>query len=94
MDKAEKFNAIFTSVINTYDGPWDPCSPEVEDHDSKNDKLPANSELVWDFLLHLDAHKSMGSNGVHPGVLKYPSDVIMRPLSIFLNGLENLEKFQ
>ncbi|GAB0206331.1 hypothetical protein GRJ2_003178100 [Grus japonensis] len=32
-DKAETLNAFFTSVFNTSDGPWDPRSPGLEDHD-------------------------------------------------------------
>jgi len=31
VDKAEKFNAFFTSVFNTNDGRWDPRSPVLED---------------------------------------------------------------
>lgn len=40
-----------------------------EDCDSGDDKLPANLELMWD-LLHVDACKSMGSNEIHPRVLR------------------------
>ncbi|KFO03653.1 RNA-directed DNA polymerase from mobile element jockey, partial [Balearica regulorum gibbericeps] len=39
-------------------------------------------EIVRDFLLHLDAYKSMGPNGIHPRVLRQLADVIVRPLSI------------
>ncbi|GAB0190793.1 mitochondrial enolase superfamily member 1 [Grus japonensis] len=56
--------------------------PELEDHDCGNDKLPADPKLVRDLLLHLDAYKSMGSNGIHPRVLRELADVIVRPLSI------------
>ncbi|KAK4832011.1 hypothetical protein QYF61_020449 [Mycteria americana] len=44
--KAETFNAFFTSVFNTDDGPWDPRSPVLEDGDRGDDKLPAHPELV------------------------------------------------
>ncbi|GAB0207044.1 mitochondrial enolase superfamily member 1 [Grus japonensis] len=47
-----------------------------------NDKLPADSKLVQDLLLQLDAHKPMGPNGIHPRVLKELDDVIAGPLSI------------
>lgn len=47
-----------------------------------NDKLPANSELVWDFLFQMNAHMSIGPNGIHPRVPKELADVIARPLSI------------
>ncbi|KFP46361.1 RNA-directed DNA polymerase from mobile element jockey, partial [Cathartes aura] len=39
-------------------------------------------ELVQDLLLHLNAHKSMGPDGIHPRVLKELADVIARPLSV------------
>ncbi|PKU36241.1 rna-directed dna polymerase from mobile element hypothetical protein [Limosa lapponica baueri] len=47
------------------------------------DKLPFGFELVWDLLLQLNAHKSMGPNGIHPRVLKELADVILRSLSLF-----------
>ncbi|GAB0179592.1 mitochondrial enolase superfamily member 1 [Grus japonensis] len=82
IDKAGKFNAFFTSVFNTDDGLWDPSCPELEDRDCSNDKLPADPEIVRDLLLHLDAYKSMGPNGIHSRVLRVLADVIARPLSI------------
>ncbi|KAK4807113.1 hypothetical protein QYF61_018454 [Mycteria americana] len=92
VDKAEMFNAFFASVFNTDDGPWDPQSPVLEHHDWGNDKLPADSELVRDLLLQLDAHKSMGPDGIHPRVLKELANVIVGPLSIiFQRSLESGE---
>ncbi|KAK4828562.1 hypothetical protein QYF61_027531 [Mycteria americana] len=66
VDKAEMFNAFFTSVFNTNDGPGDPWSPALEDCDWGDDELPAYPELLQDLLLQLDAHKFMGPNRIHP----------------------------
>lgn len=57
--------------------------PEFQDCDCRNDKLPVNSELVQDLLLHLDASKSTGPDGVNPRVLGELADVIMRHLNYF-----------
>ena len=60
-----------------------PETPELEDFDWGNDKLPDDSELVWDLMLQLNAHKFMTPTGIHPRVLKELADVIWRPLNYF-----------
>ncbi|KAJ7412843.1 hypothetical protein BTVI_45164 [Pitangus sulphuratus] len=52
---------------------------ELEDHDCKNNQLPVDPEIVWDLLLELDPYKCMGSDGIHPRILKEVADVIAKP---------------
>ncbi|KFQ73584.1 hypothetical protein N337_02613, partial [Phoenicopterus ruber ruber] len=40
------------------------------------------AEMVSGLLRHLDTHKSMGPDGIHPRVLKELAEVLTRPLSI------------
>lgn len=54
IDNTETFNAFFTSVFNTDDGPWDHQNPELKDYDCGNDKLPTSSNVMLDLLLQLD----------------------------------------
>ncbi|TRZ14703.1 hypothetical protein HGM15179_012407 [Zosterops borbonicus] len=81
MDKAEVFNAFFSSVFNTDDGSRGSQSSELEDHGCENDQIPPDPQLVWDLLLQLDPCKSIGPDGIHPRILKVLDDVIAKPLS-------------
>lgn len=54
-DKAETFNAFFTSVFNTNDGPWDSWSPGLENHVWESNNLPADFKMVQYLLLQLNA---------------------------------------
>ncbi|PKK29156.1 mucin 6, oligomeric mucus/gel-forming [Columba livia] len=73
---------MLSSVFNTRGGLAGPHSPALENHGCKNDKLPINLELVQDLLLQLDSYRSLGSDGIHPRVLKELADVIARPPSV------------
>lgn len=60
----------------------------MEDHDCGNDKPPANSNLVQDLLLQLDAYKFIETGGI----LKELADV--RIVSVIFNGLGKLGRSQ
>jgi len=57
--------------------------PVLEDRDGKQNKPPIiQEEVVNDLLGHLDTHKSMGTDGIYPGVLRELMEELAKPLSI------------
>lgn len=64
----------------------------MEDHDCGSDELPLNPKHLQTFLLHLDAYKLMGPNGIHPRVLRELAHTMTRTLSIIFQQSGQSEK--
>ncbi|KAK4820612.1 LOW QUALITY PROTEIN: hypothetical protein QYF61_001918 [Mycteria americana] len=83
-EKAEVLNAFFASVFNSRANCSLGTQPlELEDRDRDQNGAPIiQGEMVSDLLHHLDIHKSMGPDEIHPRVLKELADLLTKSLSI------------
>ena len=82
-EKDEVFKTFSTSVFKSQTNyPWGTLPPDLKVWDGEQNKSPTiQVETVRGLLLHLDCHKSMGLDGIHPRVLRVLAEVIAKPLS-------------
>jgi len=82
-EKAEVLNVFFTSAFNSQTSyAQRSLRPDLEVWaDMRNIPPEIQVEMVRELLLHLDCHKSMGLDGLHPRVLKELAGMIAEPLS-------------
>ncbi|KAJ7404374.1 hypothetical protein BTVI_72474 [Pitangus sulphuratus] len=82
-EKAGIFNtfaSVFSSKTNYAQDNW---PPELVDRDGEHSGPPAiQEEVVTDLLCHLDAHKSMGLDRIHPRVMRELAEDLNKHLSI------------
>ncbi|TRZ18490.1 hypothetical protein HGM15179_008640 [Zosterops borbonicus] len=82
-DKAEAPNTFFASVFKRTGGPQNNWPPELADRDGEQNSPPViQEEAVSELLRHLDAHKSMGTDRIHPRVKRELVEDLTKPLSI------------
>ena len=67
MEDAELLNAAFASIFSAKAGPQESQAPEVGEAAHREDDFPLLEEdCVRDHLSNLNAHKSIGPDGMHP----------------------------
>ncbi|NXR06414.1 RTXE polymerase, partial [Semnornis frantzii] len=83
-EKAEMLNAYFASVFSNGSSSALGTHPhEVGVREgNRNEDITTNEAVVTDLLCHLDVHKSVGSDELHPGVLRELVELLAKPLSI------------
>ncbi|TRZ08316.1 hypothetical protein HGM15179_018789 [Zosterops borbonicus] len=82
-EKAEVLNTFFASVFNRKtDCPQEKCPPGLVDGVREQNSSPVCQEEAFRDLSHLDSHKSMRPDGIHPRVMRGLADELVELLSI------------
>ncbi|GAB0188833.1 serine-rich coiled-coil domain-containing protein 1 [Grus japonensis] len=79
----EELNSLRKQRTSSSSSKMNSMPPKLEDRGREQNEAPIiQEEMVSDLLHHLDTHKSMGWDGIHPRVLRQLAEVLTKPFAI------------